>query len=427
MRLEMLFEARDPSYEKEVEPHLQKPIRMFTGKKPADYTPDQNAIPGGLLSKAVRYHEQNFNGARWPALEAAFLNRKRSFTGGGGDYVRPRTTLFRYLKNINEPWPDGEALVAKLEAGTKRGRSGVRHIMTSPNYVGYLEKKDKLTNSIVSLEGYANYYRKTKYGTRWTPFEDAILKSLTSRNHDSYGGIANAVEYLRAIKGQWPEGTAALRHVLANPENIHSLQEYLKVNKWPEGEAQYREMLLLPQHLSMLLQYIVKNDWPEGEASFRDQLLNRNDEPQKFGYFAPYFKSKGIGWTEGLQYYKDTISKLLLGGTHVVHAAAELIELDSSWTEGIAILKSMLINDLKAVGTSFDYLRDETLQRFVLKNNINIPTLTKKARSLLVTPEIDVNVGIDDVDELSGNYTPWIDSPRAEPFIKAYWEMINTR
>jgi len=106
MKLSTLFEDRNLEFEKSLEPYLTGHFGAYTWKRPKDFKP---SIPGiaGKLQQAVRYHMRNFNGERWPALEQAFMNRAVTYQGKPGDNIKPRMSLFTYLDNINEPWPEG--------------------------------------------------------------------------------------------------------------------------------------------------------------------------------------------------------------------------------------------------------------------------------------------------------------------------------
>ena len=118
MKLSILFEARDPELEKTLEPYLRGNFGAYRFKRPRNFVPTMQGMRG-KLAQAVRYHAREMNGERWPALEQAFMNRAVTFSGKPGDYIRPRMTLFTYLNNIKEPWPEGEALAQKLFAGPK--------------------------------------------------------------------------------------------------------------------------------------------------------------------------------------------------------------------------------------------------------------------------------------------------------------------
>lgn len=67
-----------------------------------------------ILKQATQVHKMLFNGKRWPALEHAFLLRKNTYENMGGDFVRPRTTIFEYLGNLREKWPEGERIVNNI-------------------------------------------------------------------------------------------------------------------------------------------------------------------------------------------------------------------------------------------------------------------------------------------------------------------------
>lgn len=113
MRLSILFEARDPGLEKTLEPYLQGNFGAYRFKRPRNFVPTMAGMQG-KLAQAVRYHAREMNGERWRALEQAFLNRAVTFSGKPSDYMRPRMTLFTYLNNIKEPWPEGEAMAQNI-------------------------------------------------------------------------------------------------------------------------------------------------------------------------------------------------------------------------------------------------------------------------------------------------------------------------
>lgn len=112
MRLALIFEARDPDFEKSIEPYLTAPYKAFRFKPPKDYV----KIPdiAGKLQKAVYYHAREFGGERWTALEQAFLSRKNLYIGKRGDMIRPRVSLFKYLNNVTTPWPEGDQLAMNV-------------------------------------------------------------------------------------------------------------------------------------------------------------------------------------------------------------------------------------------------------------------------------------------------------------------------
>lgn len=87
----------------------------------------QDSLPGnqvgkGTLSAAVRYHQQHMNGKRWSVLEKAFTDRSATFQGAKGDFIRPRISLFTYLTNLRDPWPEGNRLARQLLVAVANGK-----------------------------------------------------------------------------------------------------------------------------------------------------------------------------------------------------------------------------------------------------------------------------------------------------------------
>lgn len=254
MLLSDIFEARDSEYEKQIEPKLRSPISMYTGAtspqrkikqklhdtfkpkwgqgdnipgfydmthphelqysetprnpypasaRPRGYVP--SIVGPGDLNRAVSYWVKNFDGERWSALEQAFLNRARSYTGGGGDFVRPRTSIFTYLANLKEPWPEGEALVQKFLGSSGMG---TKHAKDTSNYIGYSLKKGTFDPSEASPRALAQYYNKNFKGQRWEPLEQSFMAQSPSPDQ--------VLSYLKKLSEPWPEGDSLIHRLLSD-------------------------------------------------------------------------------------------------------------------------------------------------------------------------------------------------------------------
>lgn len=89
------------------------------------------------LLTAIGYWQRHFNGERWPALEQAFLNRHWTFTGGMSLYNRARTSLFKYLNNLRQPWPEGDKMANRVISS----KNGKRYVIQSPEIQKYIKTK----------------------------------------------------------------------------------------------------------------------------------------------------------------------------------------------------------------------------------------------------------------------------------------------
>ena len=135
-----LSEDRNPELEKSLEPYLTGNFGSFRSKMPQNFKP---SVPGlaGKLPQAVNYHAKNMGGQRWPALEQAFLNRSETYKGFKSDYTRPRTSLFTYLKNLNQPWPEGIELARQLANSAIFNTDGGRYVnVSNPDIIECLIK-----------------------------------------------------------------------------------------------------------------------------------------------------------------------------------------------------------------------------------------------------------------------------------------------
>lgn len=206
MKLSTLYEARNPKFEKELEPTLVAPFRTYHKRQSEankiakqhynDYglpdrqflpnpesqtNPEQGAFDSWLyrhqpttptkhdnksvpvlgyspiralnnkadtttLNKAIAYWHKSFDGKRWPTLEQAFLNRDWTFKGGMGTYNTARTSLFKYLNNLKEPWPEGEKMANGLLAS---GRNALRYVALSPDIRQYVASKPERNKGLV--------------------------------------------------------------------------------------------------------------------------------------------------------------------------------------------------------------------------------------------------------------------------------------
>lgn len=209
MKLSTLYEARDPKKEAELEPYLTAPFynhpqrasharkaaaqslkaygvpdRQFMPHPDLDYK-DNTRDPGwynhyqhrtsfpatgktqfpvlgtgnvrptpnvksdtSSLSKAIGYWAKNFEGQRWPALEQAFLNRDFAFKGRKGMYDTARSSLFKYLNELKQPWAEGEQM-----ANTVLGsRNGLWYITKAPEVRRYVEKRPIIPAFVDSIK-----------------------------------------------------------------------------------------------------------------------------------------------------------------------------------------------------------------------------------------------------------------------------------
>lgn len=127
--------------------------------KPKDAKPVKNAENYDLV-KAVTFHELNMKGKRWPELEQAFLHRSNTYTGKGvSDYTRPRKSLFKYLSNINERWPEGDNMATatiKKFVGPYFGRN--RYFVFTDDVMQYVYSKAPHLMYDIGLGIYKNLY-----------------------------------------------------------------------------------------------------------------------------------------------------------------------------------------------------------------------------------------------------------------------------
>lgn len=114
-------------------------IRTPSAHVPIYHQPSQNvAQPGGQhLQNAISYWSKNFEGKRWPTLEQAFINRDWTFQGGKGMYNTARVSLFKYLNNLKEPWPEGEEMANRVISGPK----AVTYLTEYPEILKYALSK----------------------------------------------------------------------------------------------------------------------------------------------------------------------------------------------------------------------------------------------------------------------------------------------
>jgi len=109
-------------------------VRVPLASDPYIHTEPNVAKPGGQhLQRAISYWVHNFDGKRWPALERAFINRDWVFKGGMSMYNTARISLFKYLNNLKEPWPEGENMANTVLSS----RNAVRYITGHPEILKY--------------------------------------------------------------------------------------------------------------------------------------------------------------------------------------------------------------------------------------------------------------------------------------------------
>lgn len=112
------------------------------------------------LSKAVNFHELNMKGQRWPELELAFIYRSNTYKAKGvSDYTRPRKSLFKYLNNISERWPEGDDMAAatiKKFSGPYFGKT--RYFTFTNDVMRYVYSKAPHLMYDIGLGIYKNLY-----------------------------------------------------------------------------------------------------------------------------------------------------------------------------------------------------------------------------------------------------------------------------
>lgn len=262
-RQRRLLEARDPNYEKQIEPKLRAPISMYSGyispqkkiqrklsdlfgslptapssladpqdyssprvfhhsetpknpypsgTRPKGYTP--SSVGPGDLNRAMTYWLKEFHGGRWPALEQAFLNRARSYTGGGGDFVRPRMSVFKYLGNLKEPWPEGAAMIEKMLATGPLGNF-LKDNNNSPVVSRVLQYLIRNRIQIKSVTDTANRLLAAEKQPPSGDEDEDILTATAARKFDDYGALGSALrEYAKVfnLDGQnWEDPEAAYK------------------------------------------------------------------------------------------------------------------------------------------------------------------------------------------------------------------------
>lgn len=181
MKLSTLYEARDPKKEAEWAPILSAPFKSywtrrkegeeleklkpkpsepepefhsddtFGGHTARNYPKTQNVDSAATLQKAINYWVQNFNGERWPTLEQAFLNRAWTFKGGMSAYNTARSSLFKYLNNLNAEWPEGEAMAAQTLSG-HRGIEYISGYRTFPEVERYVKLRPTIPGLVTRIQ-----------------------------------------------------------------------------------------------------------------------------------------------------------------------------------------------------------------------------------------------------------------------------------
>jgi hypothetical protein len=265
-RQRRLLEARDPNYEKQIEPKLKSPISIYTGhtspqskirkkmhgifgydietphhrvnaqdysspvvyhhseleknpypsgSRPKGYTP--SVLDPGDLNRALSYWLKEFHGERWPALEQAFLNRAKTYTGKrGGDYTRPRLSIFKYLGRIKEPWPEGAAMIKKMMAAGPLGselwdkHDSYRDV--SHQVIEFLIKNKIENQEVTTL---VNSLLAAEKEQPSDESDEDILAGVARRKFENYGGLAEPLRrYARVfnLDGQnWQDPDQAYR------------------------------------------------------------------------------------------------------------------------------------------------------------------------------------------------------------------------
>ena len=167
MKLSTLHEARNPEFEKELEPLITAPFKTYTQRrkeKEQEFHSDDTfhsddefghiskavknvTSTGGALIKAYRYWQKNFNGERWPALEQAFLNRTWTFKGGSSMENSARTSIFDYINNLKESWPEGEKIAVGLLSS-----HGALMYHDKPSVMKYIISRPKIQGLVDRIE-----------------------------------------------------------------------------------------------------------------------------------------------------------------------------------------------------------------------------------------------------------------------------------
>lgn len=195
-----LSEDRNPELEKSLEPYLTSHFGAFRFKRPKDFKPSAPGLTG-KMPQAVLYHATNMGGERWPALEQAFLNRENTYKGLKSDFMRPRTSLFTYLKNLNQPWPEGLELARQLVNSTIFNTDNRRYVnVFSPDIIECLIKykihSPQLIQAINNIVR-ADTPELKKAATDWTALrhEYEIQQGLWLAKRDAW--ISDKAEVLK--------------------------------------------------------------------------------------------------------------------------------------------------------------------------------------------------------------------------------------
>ena len=117
--------------------------------------PDSNVSTGKELNNAISYWSKNFGGERWPVLEKAFLNRDWTFKGGVGMYTSARTSLFKYLNNLKQSWPEGE----KMANQVLESSNGLRYF-GHPEIRKYVQSKPPMPGLIQNFKQAIHKYNQ---------------------------------------------------------------------------------------------------------------------------------------------------------------------------------------------------------------------------------------------------------------------------
>lgn len=252
----------------------------------------QNKVDNGTLMKAVIHHERTMGGKRWPELEQAFLARAITYQGRGGDFIRPRTSIMRYLGNLKEPWPEGETMAQKM-LDNNRGHGWQSARMTTKNTIAYLlrskpesEVAERL-NRIGSDEEFSRIVsvaQALRGGKRWPDVEAKILKDIGRDDPIRY------LSYSKSLTEPWPEGEklwqATIDAVIDNPTINLGNESFLGL---PEVQ---KAILDKTESLYDLIKIAYTASYTKTGKKFAQQIMGREDvwEYAIENYTAPYVK-----------------------------------------------------------------------------------------------------------------------------------------
>lgn len=124
---------------------LTTPFRAVNGGLKGKKAKNPGSDPT-MLTRALIAHRK-MGGRRWLELEMAFLKRSNTYKGTGGNFIRPRSSLLKYLDQLKEPWPQGEKMAQNmfLSINKKSTAYSLNYMdWNTPTVANFLKKRPKI-------------------------------------------------------------------------------------------------------------------------------------------------------------------------------------------------------------------------------------------------------------------------------------------